>query len=154
MPHEPLLLQSLRNPFVFRCADGVMIDGHHRGLSRWIYKSCAYRDVLGGGDMPCDATWLSAFPSNPLAVGQMVNNHTREVPSNVEYVEVTVPHHYLLPLHWRLLPNIHYSPHPQDNGAAGIRCVALVSTTDIDAGTELCSSYLTVVHNTRHLTPG
>ena len=38
MPHEPLLLQSLRNPFVFRCVDGVMIDGNHRGLSRWIYK--------------------------------------------------------------------------------------------------------------------
>ena len=38
MPHEPLLLQSLGNPFIFRCVDGVMIDGNHRGLSRWIYK--------------------------------------------------------------------------------------------------------------------
>ena len=38
LPHEPLFLQSLRNPFVFRCADGVMIDGNHRGLSKWIFK--------------------------------------------------------------------------------------------------------------------
>lgn len=38
LPHEPLFFQSLWNPFIFRCADGVMIDGNHRGLSKWIYK--------------------------------------------------------------------------------------------------------------------
>lgn len=38
MPQEPMFFQSLQNPFVFRCVDGVMIDGNHRGLSKWIYK--------------------------------------------------------------------------------------------------------------------
>ena len=38
LPQEPLFFQSLRNTFIFRCADGVMIDGNHRGLSKWIYK--------------------------------------------------------------------------------------------------------------------
>ena len=49
MPHEPLLLQSLGNQFVFRCADGVMIDGNHRGLSRLIYKWV----VQQSADAPC-----------------------------------------------------------------------------------------------------
>ena len=29
--------------------------------------------------MSCDVTWLTDFPSNPLAVGQIVNNHTRGI---------------------------------------------------------------------------
>lgn len=35
---EPLLLQSIVNPFIFRCIDGLHIDGKDRGISRKIFK--------------------------------------------------------------------------------------------------------------------
>lgn len=38
LPFEPLLLPSLRNSFIFRCIDGIHIDGKHRGLSGMIYR--------------------------------------------------------------------------------------------------------------------
>jgi len=38
MLFEPLLLQSINNQFVFRCVDGIHIDGKDRGLSKMIYK--------------------------------------------------------------------------------------------------------------------
>ena len=34
--------------------------------------------------MSCDVTWLSHLPSNPLSVGQMVNNHTHG--THIHYV--------------------------------------------------------------------
>lgn len=37
-PGERLLVQSLWNPFILRCSDGVMVDGRDTGLSRSIYK--------------------------------------------------------------------------------------------------------------------
>jgi len=38
MLFEPLLVQSISNPFMFRCVDGIHIDGKDRGLSKMIYK--------------------------------------------------------------------------------------------------------------------
>ena len=37
-PSEPILIQSLHNPFVFRCADSLFIDGKRTGISKWIYR--------------------------------------------------------------------------------------------------------------------
>ena len=37
-PGERMLIQSIRNPFILRCSDGVMVDGRDTGLSRSIYK--------------------------------------------------------------------------------------------------------------------
>lgn len=37
-PWEPVFLVSLANPFLFRCADGVHIDGKDTGLSKMMYK--------------------------------------------------------------------------------------------------------------------
>ncbi|XP_043919729.1 SET domain-containing protein 9 isoform X2 [Protopterus annectens] len=104
--HEPVLFQSIGNPFIFRCIDGVLIDGNDRGVSKIIYRSCSGRDRLG----PCklsDDTWLSPFPVNPLAVGQYVNNCSNEREANVCYQEFDVPAHF--PLHFRqYLPNVSY----------------------------------------------
>ncbi|XP_029860745.1 SET domain-containing protein 9 isoform X4 [Aquila chrysaetos chrysaetos] len=36
--HEPIFFQSLGNPFIFRCIDGVLIDGNDKGLSRSVYR--------------------------------------------------------------------------------------------------------------------
>ena len=38
MLFEPLLVQSINNQFVFKCVDGIHIDGKDRGLSKIIYK--------------------------------------------------------------------------------------------------------------------
>ncbi len=52
LPSEPVLLQSLGNPFLFRCADGWVIDGHSHKLSGWIYKyvrinyACNWLNIL------------------------------------------------------------------------------------------------------------
>ena len=35
---EPVLLQSLGNPYIIQCVDGRYIDGKSRGISRLIYK--------------------------------------------------------------------------------------------------------------------
>ncbi|KAK3521322.1 hypothetical protein QTP70_003161 [Hemibagrus guttatus] len=70
---EPIFFQSIRNPFVFRCIDAVLIDGNDKGLSRLVFKSCSGRDRLGPFHLS-DSSWLTLGPENPLAVGQYVNN--------------------------------------------------------------------------------
>ena len=37
-PYEPILFQSIGNPFIFRCIDGILIDGNDKGLSKIIYR--------------------------------------------------------------------------------------------------------------------
>ena len=46
-PHQPVLLQSIGNQYIFRCGDGVLIDGSSRGISRTIFRSCTGRDQVG-----------------------------------------------------------------------------------------------------------
>ncbi|XP_068127933.1 SET domain-containing protein 9 isoform X2 [Hyperolius riggenbachi] len=71
--YEPIFFQSLGNPFIFRCLDGILVDGNDKGISKSVYRSCSGRDRLGPLQM-CDVTWLTSHPYNPLAVGQYVNN--------------------------------------------------------------------------------
>ncbi|XP_043919730.1 SET domain-containing protein 9 isoform X3 [Protopterus annectens] len=138
--HEPVLFQSIGNPFIFRCIDGVLIDGNDRGVSKIIYRSCSGRDRLG----PCklsDDTWLSPFPVNPLAVGQYVNNCSNEREANVCYQEFDVPAHF--PLHFRqYLPNVSY----MHDIERPLRCVILVALRNISLNEELFSNYYTIVH--------
>ena len=37
-PTDPILFQSMRNPFILRCMDGVLIDGCSSGLSKMTFK--------------------------------------------------------------------------------------------------------------------
>ncbi|NWI09735.1 SETD9 protein, partial [Crypturellus soui] len=105
--YEPIFFQSLGNPFIFRCIDGVLIDGNDKGLSRAVYRSCSRRDQLGPL-RTSDASWLTAAPQNPLAVGQYVNNCSREKAANVCYQEFDVPGSFPVELK-QYLPNIVYS---------------------------------------------
>ncbi|KAI6058259.1 SET domain-containing protein 9 isoform X1 [Aix galericulata] len=105
--HEPIFFQSLGNPFIFRCIDGVLIDGNDKGLSRAVYRSCSRRDQLGPFQMS-DVSWLTAAPQNPLAVGQYVNNCSYEKAANVCYQEFDVPSCFPVELK-QYLPNIVYS---------------------------------------------
>ncbi|KAM7401017.1 hypothetical protein PAMA_005290 [Pampus argenteus] len=137
--YEPILLQSIGNPFVFRCIDGILIDGNDKGISKMVYKSCSGRDRIGPF-MMSDTSWLTASPQNPLAVGQYVNNCSNEWPANVCYQEYDVPDKFPIELR-QYLPNINYSLGIQ----RPLRCVVLVSLRDITAGEELFSNYFTIV---------
>ncbi|XP_045908851.1 SET domain-containing protein 9 [Micropterus dolomieu] len=138
--YEPILLQSIRNPFIFRCIDGVLIDGNDKGISKMVFKSCSGRDRIWPF-MMSDTSWLTASPQNPLAVGQYVNNCSNEWPANVCYQEYDVPDKFPIELR-QYLPNVNYSQATQRR----LRCVVLVSLRDITAGEELFSNYYTIVH--------
>ncbi|NXV70556.1 SETD9 protein, partial [Atlantisia rogersi] len=138
--HEPIFFQSLGNPFIFRCIDGVLIDGNDKGLSRSVYRSCSRRDQLGPFQMS-DESWLTAAPQNPLAVGQYVNNCSREKAANVCYQEFDVPECFPVELK-QYLPNIVYSHDIESL----LRCVVLVTLRDVKQGEELFSNYYTVIN--------
>ncbi|NXC47196.1 SETD9 protein, partial [Penelope pileata] len=138
--HEPIFFQSLGNPFIFRCIDGVLIDGNDKGLSRSVYRSCSRRDQLGPFQMS-DVSWLTAAPQNPLAVGQYVNNCSYEKAANVCYQEFDVPRDFPVELK-QYLPNIVYSHEIESH----LRCIVLVTLRDIKPGEELFSNYYTVVN--------
>ncbi|NWI70826.1 SETD9 protein, partial [Todus mexicanus] len=137
--HEPIFFQSLGNPFIFRCIDGVLIDGNDKGLSRSVYRSCSRRDQIGPFQMS-DESWLTAALQNPLAVGQYVNNCSHEKAANVCYQEFDVPGYFPVELK-QYLPNIVYSHDIESHP----RCVVLVALRDIKRGEELFSNYYTVV---------
>ncbi|XP_036894403.1 SET domain-containing protein 9 isoform X2 [Sturnira hondurensis] len=80
--YDPVFFQSIGNPFIFRCLDGILIDGNDKGISKVVYRSCAGRDRLGPLQMS-DSTWLTADVQNPLAVGQYVNNCSNDLPTSV-----------------------------------------------------------------------
>ncbi len=138
--YEPILLQSIRNPFVFRCIDGVLIDGNDKGISKMVFRSCSGRDRIGPF-MMSDTSWLTESPKNPLAVGQYVNNCSNEWPANVCYQEYDVPDKFPIEF-YQYLPNVNYSQDTQ----RPLRCVVLVSLRDITEGEELFSNYYTIVH--------
>lgn len=138
-PYEPIFFQSIRNPFVFRCIDGVLIDGNDKGISKMVFRSCSGRDRVGFF-MVSDISWLTDDPLNPLAVGQYVNNCSNECPANVCYQEFDVPDTFPIELR-QYLPNVNFS----QEGRGLLRCVVLISLRDIPAGEELFSNYYTIV---------
>ncbi|XP_026526282.1 SET domain-containing protein 9 isoform X2 [Notechis scutatus] len=137
--HEPIFFQSIGNPFIFRCIDGVLIDGNNRGISKAIYRSCSKRDQIGPLKM-CDVFWLTTAMHNPLAVGQYVNNCSSEKEANVCYQELNIPKCF--PVEFKqYLPNINYSHEIE----RPLRCVVLVALRNIGPGEELFSNYYTVI---------
>uniref|UniRef100_V9L3T4 SET domain-containing protein n=1 Tax=Callorhinchus milii TaxID=7868 RepID=V9L3T4_CALMI len=138
--YNPILFQSICNPFIFRCIDGVLIDGNDKGISKVIYRSCSRRDRLGPYKTS-DVTWLTESPLNPLAVGQYVNNCSNEKAANVCYQEFDVPEAFPIEL-LQYIPNANYG-HDVERP---LRCVVLVALRDIENGEELFSNYYTIVH--------
>lgn len=137
--YEPIFFQSIGNPFIFRCLDGVLIDGNDKGISKVVYRSCNGRDQLGPLKMS-DSTWLTSEIHNPLAIGQYVNNCSNDRAANVCYQEFDVPAAFPIELK-QYLPNIAYSYDKQ----SPLRCVILVALRDIEQGEELFSNYYTIV---------
>ncbi|KAJ8040742.1 SET domain-containing protein 9 [Holothuria leucospilota] len=143
LPSEPILLQSVGNPFIFRCSDGLLIDGFNRRISKIIYKSCSQRDRLGTEYLSSDLTWVTKSLQNPMNVGQFVNNHTKEYSANVAYQEFDVSHRFPIELR-KYLPNVFYSANLLHQRP--LRTVVLISLRNIQAGEELLSSYFTLIH--------
>ncbi|GFR61476.1 SET domain-containing protein 9 [Elysia marginata] len=144
-PHDPVFFQSIGNHFIFRCIDGILVDGNDAGLSKSLFKSCMRRDSLW--PLPaCDESWLTDTPVCPLNVGQYVNNHNKKYPANVAYQEFSVP--YDFPFHLRqYLPVNFYSSilNVPENVTRPLKIVALISLEEIHNGQELFSSYFTLV---------
>ncbi|XP_025056959.1 SET domain-containing protein 9 isoform X2 [Alligator sinensis] len=138
--YEPIFFQSIGNPFIFRCIDGVLIDGNDKGISKAVYRSCSRRDQLGPFHMS-DVSWLTPVVQNPLAVGQYVNNCSPDKAANVCYQEFDVPECFPIELK-QYLPNVTYSHDIQ----SPLRCVVLVALRDIKQGEELFSNYYTIVN--------
>lgn len=139
LPHQPIFLQSICNPYIFRCADGTLIDGNHKYLSKTIFKSCTGRDQIGMVRV-ADTSWLTLRSVNPLNIGQIVNNETRDLMANVQYQEADIPLSFPLELR-KFLPIINYEGGYSEGV---IRIVYLQATRDIVQGEELFSSYFTV----------
>nr|XP_020661223.1 SET domain-containing protein 9 isoform X3 [Pogona vitticeps]XP_020661224.1 SET domain-containing protein 9 isoform X3 [Pogona vitticeps] len=137
--YEPILFQSIGNPFIFRCADGVLIDGNDKGISKAIYRSCSKRDQFGPLKIS-DVFWLTSDTQNPLAVGQYVNNCSRDKAANVCYQEFDVPKCFPIEF-MQYLPNTKYSHEVQ----RPLRCVVLVALQNIGPGEELFSNYYTII---------
>ncbi|XP_069078438.1 SET domain-containing protein 9 isoform X2 [Pleurodeles waltl] len=138
--YEPVFFQSIGNPFIFRCIDGILIDGNDKGISKCIYRSCSRRDQIGPFKLS-DVSWLTSFHQNPLAVGQYVNNCSNDREANVCYQEFDVPKDFPIELR-QYIPNIKYS----HDEAGPLRCVVLIALTDIEEEEELFSNYYTIVH--------
>ncbi|XP_060091951.1 SET domain-containing protein 9 [Heteronotia binoei] len=137
--YEPIFFQSVGNPFIFRCIDGVLIDGNDKGISKAVYRSCSKRDQLGPLKMN-DASWIVGAAQNPLAVGQYVNNCSADKAANVCYQEFDIPECF--PIEFKqYLPNVSYSHEVQ----RPLRVVVLVALRDIGPGEELFSNYYTII---------
>ncbi|XP_040581093.1 SET domain-containing protein 9 [Lepeophtheirus salmonis] len=135
-PGDPVFLQSLFNPYILRCKDGIMIDGKSYGLSGSFFKSISHRDRYP------DATWLRknrATPCNPLNIGQLINNGG-DKRANVTYTECNWDLNVNFRLNY-LIPNVFYN-HIHSNI---IRIVPIVAVKEISVGEELLSTYFTLI---------
>lgn len=159
MPNEPLFIPSLGNSFIFRCSDGVHVDGNDRWISKSIYKSCAARDQFNFDIPCCDTSWLTNYPQNLLNMGQYVNNQSKNHNNNVVYQECRlfitdlsqsrpkfVNEDECFPVKLaRFLPNVWSNP--DHNSKYSLRLIPLVAVENILADHELLSSYFTIIRD-------
>ncbi|CAO3620494.1 unnamed protein product [Mucor fragilis] len=146
MPSEPILFVSIANQYILKCVDGIYVDGKPKGLSKRVYKSLYRRENWPGAIQVSDWTWMTEDDgklSNPLAIGQYVNNGTSTDKANVCYQEIDIPATFPHKLR-RLIPNMYWDAYynPLSNE---MRVVVLVALRDIQDGEELLSTYMDVV---------
>lgn len=140
MPGDATLIQSFNNRYLLRCNDGQFCDAKPFGLSASIYRSLDKEQNYPGVHPTCDATWLGAFPKNPLAVGHIINNGSRKYPPNVAYQELDIPTDFPDIL-MQYIPNATKNLFDQDGKRYPLRSVALFCTRPAVAGDELYSTY-------------
>ncbi|ORY98833.1 hypothetical protein BCR43DRAFT_488260 [Syncephalastrum racemosum] len=142
MPSEPLLFVSLRNKYILKCVDGIFVDGKSTGLSGHVHRSLYHRENWPGATQTSDMTWLTDDRTNPLAVGQYINNGVKDrFPSNVRYEEVDLPANFPRELR-QYIPNMTWTS--TDPFSQPTRVVALVTTRPVH-NEELYSTYMDAV---------
>ncbi|CEP19361.1 hypothetical protein [Parasitella parasitica] len=127
--------------------NGIYVDGKPKGLSKIIYKSLYKRENWPGAIQISDWTWMSDNDmelSNPLALGQYVNNGTTVHAANVCYQEIDLPVTFPHTLR-RFIPNMYWNASLDPLSNQPMRLVALVALRDIQPGEELFSTYMDIV---------
>lgn len=144
---DPKFLQSINNDVFLQCIDKVYIDAKCTGLSNFVYKSCEARERIDARHS-ADLSWIEAarlgddeLLANMLNCGQLINNRTTEMNSNVAYAEIDVPLTELDRSLMKYIPNVVYSAHDE----AHFRLCGLIALRDLDAPCELLSDYHTLV---------
>lgn len=183
-PGEAILFNSIQNRYILKCNDGIFVDAKSRGLSGYLYRSVNARDNYPGITPTADTTWMFPWATsiatstdsnttttqisteqvlrNPLAVGQIVNNGTRQFTSNVRYQELDFRskdcplelQEFLPNLwhagDWHSYYDVQDTSNPEgDEGGQGnetgldsLRTVVLVTTREMQDGEELYSTYI------------
>ena len=183
-PGEAILFNSIQNRYILKCNDGIFVDAKSQGLSGYFYRSVNARDNYPGITPTADTTWMfpwatsiatatnsSTTPTqisteqvlrNPLAVGQIVNNGTRQFMSNVRYQELDFRSRDCPLELQQFLPNLWHagdwhSYHDiqdtltaegdggvegNETGLDSVRTVVLLTTREVQDGEELYSTYI------------
>eukprot|EP00762_Andalucia_godoyi_P001369 ANDGO_04937.mRNA.1 hypothetical protein len=139
---------SIRNSFILRRIDGILVDGKDSGLSKRTFISCAERDAEMLKLAKPDTSWIGsqsdARKQGHLNCGQYINYSNNGL-ANVAYMEcdfqaAEFPPEFspYLPYTWA---NMESAVAMQDT----VHIVALVSTSEIKKGDELFSTYITLV---------
>jgi len=146
---DPKFLQSINNDVFLQCIDKVYIDAKCTGLSSFVYKSCEARERSFDTRQSADRSWIEAarlgndgLLANMLNCGQLINNRTNDLESNVAYVEIDVPFTELDRRLMKYIPNVVYSAHGEEES---LRLCGLIALRDLDSPIELLSDYHTVV---------
>lgn len=120
-----LMLWTWQEHYWHMCSDCLLLD-RGKGFVDQSWKNCGTKN-----GMECFTTFWQ------------VSIFSTGFPANVTYQELDIPLSCILPQLRCFLPNIWYSGSSEHDH---LRLVALVSTTDIDEGDEVFSTYYTVIH--------
>jgi len=100
------------NEYLFRCFDGITIDGSDCDMSSKIWKLCCARDYQANkqkkSTKETTQTNDSTKDQNPYAVGQLLN-HSTENANVVPYSGLIIPDTFPENL-WKYIPNVFFNP--------------------------------------------
>lgn len=133
-----LFLQSLRNSYIFKSFDGVLVDGKAFGLSGMLFKSHQKRHKWKSLD-------FTSLNVNPFFLGQLVNNGGDKSKgiANCRYQELDIHPSFMFRNHSKI-PNIH-ARMDWDPDFESRRVILLLATKDLGPNQELLSSYNEIV---------
>lgn len=138
-PHSSsVFLQSIRNNYVFKSFDGIIVDGKAGGLSGILFRSHQRRHKWKSLD-------FTKRNVNPFFLAQLINNGGDKSKglANCRYQELDIHPSFRFRNHGKI-PNVHARMdwEPEFDSR---RVVLILATRDIPQGQELLSSYNEVV---------
>ena len=139
-PHSSsVFLQSIRNIYVFKSYDGIIVDGKAGGLSGMLFRSHQRRHKWKSLD------FTNRNNVNPFFLGQLINNGGDKSKglANCRYQELDIHPSFRFRNHAKI-PNVHARMdwEPEFDSR---RVILILATRDIPHSQELLSSYNEVV---------